>query len=94
MEGSSRGCCSAVLSHTVLGHLLAWRCCALQSDLCCPELGSFSASRRGGIAFFVGRINVACNHFATLPDLQVKPCLFPAMINKRNMAKDNTEGKE
>lgn len=59
----------------------------LQRCSCCPEFGSFSASRRG-------EINVACNHFATLPDLQVKPCWFPAMINRRNTTKDNTEGKE
>lgn len=61
---------------------------------CCPEFASFSASGRRELTFFVVRINVACNHFATLPDLQVKPCLFPATINRRNTAKDNTEGKE
>lgn len=64
------------------------------SALCCSEFGSFSACMRGGIAFFVVRINVACNHSATLPDLQVKLYLFLAMINGRNTAKDNSEGKD
>lgn len=49
---------------------------------------------KGEITSFVVRINVACNHLATLPELQVKPCSFPAVINRRNTAKDNTEGKE
>lgn len=49
--------------------------------------------RQPEIPSFVVRINVACNHLATLPGLQVKPCWFPALINRRNRAKDNTEGK-
>jgi len=58
------------------------------------ELGSFSASERGEIAFFVVRINVAHTRSATLPDLQVKPCLFPAVVDRRNTTNDHTEGKE
>lgn len=46
------------------------------------------------IPSFVVRIDVACNHLAMLPELQVKPCLLPAVINRRNRAKDNTGGKE
>lgn len=49
---------------------------------------------RGGIEFFVVRINVACNHFATLPDVQVKLYLFLAVIKGRNTARDNSEGKD
>lgn len=52
-----------------------------------------SRQPKGEIPSFVVRINVACNHLAALPGLQVKPCCFPALISRRNRAKDNPEGK-
>lgn len=83
-KGSSSGCRAAV--RAVTGEQVFWDrlSLSLYCSAVCFSLSVlsrvwfiFSQQEPGGgggkLTFFVVGINVACNHFATLPDLQVKP---------------------